>query len=376
MKKLNYNDYIALKQILLSNNISRTNLVNILNITPPAVFKIIRKLTEKNLILPTEKLLPSSGGRPRSVLSINKEYQKIVGIFLSNDYISTTISHLNGEIIEKRVRKRSNTILQVKLIKMMVEEIEYVIDNYGKDNISGIGLAIPGLIDTDTGTIKKSPIFKGENLRIAEYISDTFKIPCIVENNIRAMLNAEKLFGALKNSQNAFFVFLQNGIGSSLLINNHIHKGVNFGAGQLNDTYSNTNIPLGNYCENNNILDRLSKYKNVDIENVTIPIIFENAQKNIKPYNILVDDMGQKIGLAISNVLKILDIGRVVLAGEIFTSYTCIVDKLKETIELNIDQSLYNNTDICFSKLSDEIESLGPISLIIENLFDGKKLIK
>lgn len=95
-------------------------------------------------------------------------------------------------------------MLQVKLIKMLVEEIEYVIEQYGKNNVAGIGLAIPGIIDPKAGIIKKSHIFKGENIRIEQYISDTFEIPCVIENDIRAMLHAEKLFGNLKEDKNAF----------------------------------------------------------------------------------------------------------------------------------------------------------------------------
>ncbi len=375
MKKLNHNDYIALNSILLSKEISRAKLVDILGITAPAVFKIVKKLTEKKLILPSSQLLPSNGGRPRRVLILNNNYKKIVGIFLSNDYISTTIAKLDGEIIETRVRKRSYTMLQVKLIKMLVEEIEYVIEQYGKNNVAGIGLAIPGIIDPKAGIIKKSHIFKGENIRIEQYISDTFEIPCVIENDIRAMLHAEKLFGNLKEDKNAFFVFLQNGIGSSLLIDDQIHAGANFGAGQLDSTYSNTDITLGSYCENSNILDRLSHYKNVDTENMTVCDIFKKANENIDPYKSLVVDMGQKIGLALSNVLKILDIGKILLAGKLLTNYPCMIDTIKETVEINIDQSLYNNTDINFSNL-ENIEALGALALVINNLFEGKKLIK
>lgn len=375
MKKLNHNDYIALNSILLSKEMSRAKLVDILGITAPAVFKIVKKLTEKKLILPSSQLLPSNGGRPRRVLILNNNYKKIVGIFLSNDYISTTIAKLDGEIIETRVRKRSYTMLQVKLIKMLVEEIEYVIEQYGKNNVAGIGLAIPGIIDPKAGIIKKSHIFKGENIRIEQYISDTFEIPCVIENDIRAMLHAEKLFGNLKEDKNAFFVFLQNGIGSSLLIDDQIHAGANFGAGQLDSTYSNTDITLGSYCENSNILDRLSHYKNVDTENITVCDIFKKANENIDPYKSLVVDMGQKIGLALSNVLKILDIGKILLAGKLLTNYPCMIDTIKETVEINIDQSLYNNTDINFSNL-ENIEALGALALVINNLFEGKKLIK
>ena len=46
-KKLNLNDYNALNHILLFNNMSRTLLASELEISSPAVFKIIKKLVAK-----------------------------------------------------------------------------------------------------------------------------------------------------------------------------------------------------------------------------------------------------------------------------------------------------------------------------------------
>ena len=46
-KKLNLNDYNALNHILLFNNMSRTLLASELEISAPAVFKIIKKLVAK-----------------------------------------------------------------------------------------------------------------------------------------------------------------------------------------------------------------------------------------------------------------------------------------------------------------------------------------
>ncbi|MDK9580594.1 ROK family protein [Sneathia sanguinegens] len=208
MKKLNSNDYIALNHILLENNMSRAKLVEVLGLTAPAIFKITKKLFDKKLLISTGKLLPSNGGRPRKVITLNKKYGKILGIFLSEEYLSISISHLNGEIIETRLRKRSYATLQAKLIKMMCDELEYMMEKYGKENIIGVGLAIPGIVDSESGLIKKSTVFKGSNIKITKYIEDIFSIPCVIENNIRAMINAEKLFGTLKNNKDAFLCSL------------------------------------------------------------------------------------------------------------------------------------------------------------------------
>lgn len=106
MKKLNNNDYIALNNILLNSDMSRTELSHILEISPPAIFKIIKKLQEKNLVLETNEIMQVKGGRPRKLLLINKEYRLLIGVYLEIDSVITTISYLTGEIIETRKRKK------------------------------------------------------------------------------------------------------------------------------------------------------------------------------------------------------------------------------------------------------------------------------
>lgn len=75
-KKLNNNDYIALNNILLNSDMSRTELSHILEISPPAILKL-SKITRENLVLETNEIMQVKGGRPRKLLLINKRIQAI-----------------------------------------------------------------------------------------------------------------------------------------------------------------------------------------------------------------------------------------------------------------------------------------------------------
>lgn len=375
-KKLNLNDYNALNHILLFNNMSRTLLASELEISAPAVFKIIKKLVSKNLILQEEEILPSNGGRPRRGLIINKNYKKILGICLSEDFISLSVAYINGEVIETRNRKRANNLLQARFIKMLVEEIEYVIEKYGKENIGGIGITMPGLVDSYNGIIKKSSIFKNYNINIAQYIEDSFEIPCVADNDIRAILKAESLFGSLKLIDNALLVYMNNGIGASLLINKKIYSGQNFAAGQLGKIFNDNNHALGSYCKNSNIIEKFSEYEEIDIDKLDINEVLSKADKNISPYTEVMDKVCEQIAFSLSNVIRILDIGKIVLAGDVFVNYPFMKDAITKYVKENIDKEIFENTTIENSHLPINIEALGALAIVIGNLFDGKKLIR
>lgn len=369
MKKLNKNDYIVLENILLSNTMSKTELSKILNISIPGVFKIIKKLKEKNLVSDESELLTPKGGRPRETLKINKDYKKILGLFLNKNYIISSVAYLNGEIIEKRIRKRNNALVQTKFIKLIVDEIEYFIDKYGKDNIAGIGISIPGLIDDNKGLVKYSPLFKGQNLKISEYIEDTFNIPCTIDNDVRSVLKAEKIMGNLKNISNAFLVCINNDLDSSLLINDTIYSGVNFSAGQIKNILVNGK-KLGEYCCFKSILNRINQKNKKDLENIDMQYIIEQANKNNKLYVDIMLDLAKNISLAISNICHILDIENILLSGSYINNNDIFVNAIID----NIKENTINNMNIFCSKLDDQ-EALASISIVIDNLFSKKKFI-
>lgn len=375
MKKLNNNDYIALENILLGNNMSKTELSKILNISSPAVHKIIKKLNEKKLLSNETFLLKPKGGRPRSTIHINKKFKKLVGLFLNNNYIITTISYLDGEIIETKVRKRTYKLVQAQFIKMMVDEIEDVIDKYGSKDIAGIGISIPGLVDDVKGLVKFSPLFKSTNLKINEYIEDTFNIPCVIDNDVRSIMKAEKIMGCLKHTNNAILICLNTELGSSLIINNHIHSGINFAAGQFKNITITSNISIGEYCSYNNIVDRINKKLKTELDNPEIEYIINEANKGNTAFKEVMEDIGQKIGIAINNICQVLDIGNIVLTGAYIEDNECLINKIHNTIN---EANYFNNIkpNIIISKLKNESEALGSIALIMGNLFSGKKIIK
>lgn len=375
-KKLNLNDYNALNHILLFNNMSRTLLASELEISSPAVFKIIKKLVAKNLILQEEEILPSNGGRPRRGLIINKDYKKILGICLSEDFISLSVAYINGEVIETRNRKRANNLLQARFIKMLVEEIEYVLEKYGKENIGGIGITMPGLVDSYNGIVKKSSIFKNCNINIAQYIEDSFEIPCVADNDIRAILKAESLFGSLKLIDNALLVYMHNSIGASILINKKIYSGQNFAAGQLGKIFNDNNNTLGSYCKNSNIIEKFSGHEEINIDKLDINEVLSKADKNMSPYKEVMDKVCEQIGFSLSNVIRILDIGKIVLAGDVFVNHPFMKDTITKYVKGNIDKEIFENTTIENSLLPTNIEALGALAIVIGNLFDGKKLIR
>lgn len=385
MKKLNLNDYITLEMIASSATMSRIELSRILDVSPPAVSKIIKKLQERKLLLAEDEVLKSDGGRPRMAIKINKKYKKIIGVNLALDYIDTTVTYLDGGIIETRRRNYQNNKLQDKLIKILVDELTVNIEKHGVKNIAGIGISITGIVDYDQGIVKSSKSFKNKNLKLQDYIQDMFSIPVVVDNNVKAMLKAENTFAKKNKIQNAMLVYLNNGIGSSFLINGSILRGAHYAAGEIGHITTDLSgvelkSSLENECMDSSIIDKINEKITNEEDHLEydepIQEIYKKANDKIEPYKTVIEDLGLKVGTILGNILNVSDIGDLILAGEILNTCKTLNEALISGMNKSISNEILNKTFVRPARLGSDIEKLGSISLIMSNLFSGRKLIK
>ena len=386
-KNLNNTDYQILENIIKNYKISRTDLSKFLELTPAAISKAIKKLITANLI-EEKNILSSTGGRPRIALKINKDYKKIIGINLGVGFIRIAVSNLDGEFLKVEERKFSFKT-QEKVLKLLDEELSHIIDEYSRENIIGIGLATHGLVDKKRGSVILSPHFKWKNLEIRKVLEKKYDIPIIVENDVRAMLIAENYYGCAKNMKSFILLYIKNGVGSSIFLNGKIFEGSNYGSGEIGHFIVRENSSIQCRCgkygcleteySEQAILDKISwilEEKKIKENNLTIEMIYESAKKREEPYYSMIKEASFEIGKVLGNILNILDVNDIIVSGSITDTGNLFLKYFKKGVDKMLLEDFSKKINIKFSELGDKIGIYGAISLIIDNLFVGEKLLK
>ena len=388
LKKLNVTDYKALEEIRINNKISRIKLSGSLDLTPAAVTKIIKKLSGLNLI-ENNNILKSTGGRPEKSLKINHKYKMILGINFGPEFIETALSYLDGELL---YMKRRNFYIrsQEKILRILFEEIDNVLEEYGKDDILGIGLALHGTVNREKGISIFSPHFGWKNLNIQELIEKKYSLPVIIDNDVRAMAIAEHEFGRAQNTDNFLVIHISNGIGGAIFLNGKTYEGADFSAGEIGHITavenSSRRCSCGKYgcleaessdeAIKNKVLTELEKtQEKVDITLKTEDIYKMAAEKK-EPYFSVVKNSSYEIGKAVGNLLNILNIKLVIVAGRIVNTDSLFFNNLNKGIKKNILDGLEKDLHTVPAKLYDSIGIYGAFSLVTTNLFKGRKLIR
>lgn len=103
-----------------------------------------------------------------------------------------------------------------------------------KDEVSGIGISLPGNIDPESGVLFGSGVYmKLYGLSITELIKEKCGVPVFVENDGKCGALSEAWKGSLSDCKDGAVIILGSGIAGGIIKDKKIHSGKNFNAGEL-----------------------------------------------------------------------------------------------------------------------------------------------
>ena len=104
----------------------------------------------------------------------------------------------------------------------------------GYPDLDGVGLSIPGGVNTDTQSIIEGgavPVIGGSNLSDILKARTGFEI--VIENDANCVALAEKWIGNGVDARNLVCITIGSGIGGGIILNHELYTGSNFFAGEF-----------------------------------------------------------------------------------------------------------------------------------------------
>src|SRR5699024_7838836 len=93
------------------------------------------------------------------------------------------------------------------------------------EKILGIGMAMHGVVDIETGTSLVAPILQLRNIPIKEELEREFNMEVHIENDARAMALGESWFSEYGNVSDMVAVNLGSGVGAGVIIDGKLYHG-------------------------------------------------------------------------------------------------------------------------------------------------------
>ncbi|HSG15057.1 MAG TPA: ROK family protein [Anaerolineae bacterium] len=123
-----------------------------------------------------------------------------------------------------------------KLIAGVKATVQEALANSGKaaNDIDAIGIAVPGLVDPATGTVRLAVNLNLVSYPLGPVISDSFRARGYLENDVRTgAMGAFRYANRTERVRNLAYLSIGTGIASGVILNGRLHRGVNGMAGEI-----------------------------------------------------------------------------------------------------------------------------------------------
>jgi len=150
-----------------------------------------------------------------------------VGIDLGGTFIKGGVVTEKGEIIysnkiKTEVEKGNDKIVENinTLINMLLEK-----SNTNKQNVIGVGIGVPGAIDSEKGIVVCAHNLKFYNFEIVDKLKVLSKLEVKIENDANLALIGETMFGAAKGCSEVVMITLGTGVGGGAIVKGKLLEG-------------------------------------------------------------------------------------------------------------------------------------------------------
>ena len=207
------------------------------------------------------------------------------------------------------------------------------------DEVEGIGVSMPGLIDTQRGVCISSGALDFSNGHcIAEELQQMCGVPVTIENDANCAALAEVKSGSLVDVKDAFVLVFGTAVGGAFVRNREIYRGIHHCAGEVSFMLKSidSDVSKENFCGENlgalALLKNCAKILDTAPEDVTSEMIFDLIAENDDDILDALYNYAHGVAVMISNLQVLFDPERFALGGGI-SSQESFIDAVQDKID-------------------------------------------
>lgn len=241
-----HNRRLAVQLLRHHGTLSRQQLAQMTGLRSSTLTYIVRELLENQVVRTVGKRESKTVGKKQVLLEINPGLGWVAGIGIDRDSMSLSFLDAAGKIIgqERQVTGHNAD----ELPSQLANHISKWADDNGESmqNLLGVGIAAPGVVDFKRGTLLKSTWLNTQNFPLGQLISEAVGVPVMVDNDANFSALAEARRGSARGLGTFIYFFVSSqhrgeiiqiyGLGSTYFLDHKLYRGTHYGAGEVDDT--------------------------------------------------------------------------------------------------------------------------------------------
>ena len=289
-----------------------------------------------------------------------------------------------GQVLHQKsiptLAREGHEAVMNRMAKLFLQLIECA--GMRKEDIGGVGIGVPGMIDLEKGETLLLPNLAGTwpHVPLRDKIAELTGLQTSLLNDVRAITDGEWRFGAGRGVDTLAVFAIGTGIGGGLVINNQLHLGLGGTAGELGHTMIDYNGPACG-CGNRGCLETyasgpaiaamglkavtqglttsIGEMCEYDLNRITPELIAKAAQAGDAIARDIYERAGYYIGIAAANVCCAIGPRRIIIGGGVAQAGELLLEPIRRTLRERVHVMPIEEVEVVRSMLGNNAGMIG-----------------
>ncbi len=391
------NTQLVLDCIRVAGTASQADLIRATKLNTGTIVSIVRDLRRRGLAIEAGQGV-SRGGRLPTLLRQNPSAAYVLACQVGSETAVIAVLDLDARPLARRELAIEQHHAPGPFIASLAAAIVELRETHCRSGIpvAGLGLSLHGAVDSDRGTLLVSEHLGWRDVPFAEPLRKALGIPVLAQAETRAIALAEQRWGAARDARDFVLIELDTGIGMVQVLDGTICRGRHNMAGELGFTVWDIGSGHGGNRPPR-VLEEVASLRSLcrqtralpGIEHIALPPAAADesteeqwlrrlvlaAGHGCESAQELLDTATNALGLALANVINLLDPELVLLTGRLVSGADgALVENLRRCCERHLLAKQEHAPRIERAILGSEAALRGTASAVLDRYLGAENL--
>jgi len=363
------NEQRIVTALRIAGPLTQADLARRTSLAPSTVSGIVSILAERGIVRAGDE----PGGRKGRLIYLDLEDRYVLGVELGNGHLSLALATLSSRVVDfvrRPLALGADAETSLGLIESLLADMLASAGASRTDLVRG-GVAVPAPLDVH-GVLSTSPLIfpSWAGIHIATLFTERFGFPFAVDNDANLGALADYLWGAGQGSHSMVFVGMNYGFGAGIILEGTLFHGATGVSGEIGHTTVDEN---GDFCQcgNRGCLNTIASINRalellapIYPEINSTETLLEAATQGLPQAIRVLTDMGRASGVAIANVVNLLNPEVIVIGGDLTRAGEVVTDPMI-AMATRLSMPAAGDVRLLTTPLGERVFALGGVALAL-----------
>lgn len=380
------NQFNVLNEIRRNGLISRVEIAERTGQSRASVTNITALLIKRGIIKETACSCPPTRGRRRVMLALNSTAAHVVGVKISAYQVSFAVVDFTAAVKSSLIVPIRTGERPESFVADVIEEgVRHCVAEAKLEmaDIAGIGIGIPGFVDSKTRTSYWVPLYKTEKTSLSQLIGQRLGVEVYVENDANAVTVGQQWFGQGADLDDFLVVTIEHGVGMGIVVDGKLYRG----SAGIGAEFGHMVIRPGGepcrcgklgcieaYASDTSIVRRARekvarRRKGPRPETLTIEDVVVMAENGDAAMRKLFREAGEVLALGVAGLIQIFNPQRIIITGEGVKAGELRFLSMRRSMKHLLNKEMARFTEVSVQEWADDDWARGAAGLVLSELY-------